>query len=209
VITIAFGLFFSFLWNIGHGENTVAKENIDPAKIDKIISSIILGSVVIVYVAFCLVQFTYLFARAGLPAGMTFAEYAREGFAQTVAVCAINLLIFGIFMWRGDGGKLVKSLLAALLTLTGIMIVSGAVRLAFYIGAFGMTWLRLLSAWFIIYLAAVVILCVARLLFVKKMPVIGICTMLLLVWYVALGFLNPDGFISWYNSTADMLVRPF
>jgi hypothetical protein len=197
VTIIAFGLFFSFLWNIGFGENKphIAAE---VAAIDKIISTIVLGSVIAVYVLFCLVQFTYLFARAGLTAGMTFSEYAREGFAQTVAVCAINLLIFGIFLWRGNHGKLLTALLATLLALTGIMLVSGAIRLNLYIAAFGMTWLRLLSAWFIIYLAAVVILCAARLFF-KKMPVIGISALLLLVWYVALGYLNPDGFIRWYN----------
>ncbi|MCL2198455.1 MAG: DUF4173 domain-containing protein [Defluviitaleaceae bacterium] len=195
-VLIAFGLFFSFLWNIGFGENRPAV-NTKVVAIDKIISTIVLGGVIAVYVLFCFVQFTYLFARAGLPAGMTFAEYAREGFAQTVAVCAINLLIFGVFLWRGSRGRLLSVLLCTLLTLTGIMLFSGAIRLSLYIDAFGMTWLRLLSAWFIIYLAAVVILCGVRL--VKRLPVIGACALLLLVWYVALGFLNPDGFIFWYN----------
>ncbi|MCL2224584.1 MAG: DUF4173 domain-containing protein [Defluviitaleaceae bacterium] len=202
VIAIAFGLFYSFLWNIGFGENETATFD-DPARIDNVISGIVLGSVIFVYALFCAVQFTYLFARAGLPAGMTFAEYAREGFAQTVIVCAINLLIFGIFLWRGPESsspyaKFHLGLLVTLLALTGVMLVSGAVRLNLYIDAFGMTWLRLISAWFIIYLAAVIILCIVR-IFKKKMPVIGICVMLLLVWYVALGYLNPDGFINWFN----------
>ena len=201
---IAFGLFFSTFWNVGFGDNTryVSHEG---NLIDKVISSIVLGSVILVYVLFCLVQFTYLFARTGLPYGMTFSEYAREGFAQTVAVCAINLVIFGVFLWRGSPSKLLTAMQGALLVLTGIMLVSGALRLHLYIDAFGMTWLRLLSAWFIIYLVAVVVLCLVRNLLKKDMPLMAICSLMLLVWYVALGYLNPDNFVSWYNY--DFILR--
>jgi hypothetical protein len=199
VITTAFGLFYSFLWNIGFGKNEAIKAKIS-ASIDKIISTVILGSVICVYVAFCIVQFTYLFARAGLPYGMTYSEYAREGFAQTVAVCAINLLIFGVFLWLGSPGKLLTTLQASLLALTGIKLISGAIRLHLYIDTFGMTWLRLISAWFIIYLAATIILCIVRLFTKKQMPLMGICSLLLLAWFVALGYLNPEGFINWWNN---------
>lgn len=203
VILCVFGLSYSFLWNIGFGENKpFTMENTH--KIDNVISGVILGSMIAVYSLFCLVQFTYLFARAGLPVGMTFSEYAREGFAQTVAICAINLIIFGVFLWKGKHGKFLTILLGALLALTGVMVISGATRLDLYIDAFGMTWLRLLSAWFLIYLSAVLILSIIR-LFKKEIPLVGICSLLLLFWYVALGYLNPDGFIIWYN--AEVFVR--
>jgi hypothetical protein len=197
IIFIATVLFYSLLWNIGFGKNHAITYD-SSARIDNVISGIILGSVIFVYLLFCAVQFTYLFAGAGLPDGVTYSEYAREGFAQTVAVCAINFVIFGIFLWRGNRDKFIVTMLGALLALTGVMLVSGAIRLNLYISAFGMTWLRLISAWFIIYLAAVLLLCVIRVLH-KKMPIIGICALLLLIWYVALGYLNPDGFINWYN----------
>ena len=74
--------------------------------------------------------------------------FRREGFAQTVAVCAINLLIFGVFLRFGARNRVTTILLASLLALTGVMLFSGFVRLGLYIDAFGMTWLRLLSAWF-------------------------------------------------------------
>ncbi|MCL2376525.1 MAG: DUF4173 domain-containing protein [Defluviitaleaceae bacterium] len=204
VVLIAFGLFYSFLWNIGFGE---AKRHVVQSKktIDDIISAIVLGSVILVYVLFCVIQFTYLFAGVGLPAGMTYSEYAREGFAQTVIVCAINLLIFGVFLRFGKQHKLLMAMLCGLLATTGIMLVSGAVRLNLYIGVFGMTWLRLLSAWFIIYLAVVIALCVIRLLFKKQLPVIALSALFLLLWYVALGYLNPDNFIAWYNY--DFFIR--
>ena len=198
-VLIAFGLFYSFIWNVGFGKREKPINLLNGVSIDIIISAIVLGSVIAVYVLFCLVQFTYLFARMGLPEGMTYSEYAREGFAQTVAVCAINLLLFGIFLKISRGKKVLTALLSSLLALTSIMLVSGAVRLSLYIAVFGMTWLRLLSAWFIAYLAMVIVLCIVRLFVKKDLPVVGLSMLLLLVWYIALGYLNPDGFITWYN----------
>ncbi len=71
-------------------------------------------------------------------------------------------------------------MLAGLLALTGVMLVSGFLRLKLYVDAYGLTWLRILSAWFVIYLAAVLILCFFRmakekleiqlLVFFKKQP---------------------------------------
>jgi hypothetical protein len=167
--------------------------------LDIVISAIVLGSVILIYTLFCTIQFTYLFARVGLPAGMTYAEYARQGFAQTVVVCAINLIIFGVFLRLGKQSKLLIALLGGLLILTCIMLFSGWTRLDLYISTYGMTWLRLLSAWFIIYLAVVILLCAIKLLYKKQMPIFVISALLLLVWYVALGYLNPDNFIIWYN----------
>jgi len=148
---------------------------------------------------FCVVQFTYLFAEAGLPGGMTYSEYAREGFAQTVVVCVINLLIFGVFLHFGKISKLITGMLAGLLALTGVMLFSGFVRLGLYIDFYGMTWLRLLSAWFIIYMAAVIVFCGIR-LWRERLPLIALCTMILVGWYIVLGYLNPDGLIAWYNN---------
>jgi len=204
IVAVVFGLLYSFLWNVGFGETKQHRIS-TTRSIDSMISAIVLGSVIFVYILFCVIQFTYLFAGVGLPAGMTYSEYAREGFAQTVVVCAINLLIFGVFLRFGKQHKPLMSMLCGLLVLTGIMLLSGAVRLNLYIGAYGMTWLRLLSAWFIIYLAVVIILCFIRLLLKKQLPIIALCALILLFWYVALGYLNPDNFVDWYNY--DFFVR--
>ena len=197
VVVIAFGLFYSFLWNIGYGAKARTAPKIS-ARIDIVVCYIVLGAVILLYIVFCAVMFTYLFAGAGLPGGMTYSEYAREGFAQTVAVCAINLLIFGVFLRFGAQSRIATGLLASLLALTGVMLFSGFVRLGLYIDAFGMTWLRLLSAWFIIYLAAVIIICGIR-MWKEKLPAIALCALILLGWYVVLGYTNPDGAVAWYN----------
>ena len=198
IITVTFALFYSFLWNIGFGHTSIIKFP-RALRIDKIIMTVALSGVIIVYVLFCLVLFTYLFAQHGLPYGMTYSEYARQGFAQTVAVCAINLILFGAVMRQSDDDKLRKVLLGILLGLTGIMLFSGGVRLNLYIQVFGMTWLRLLSAWFITYIGFVIAYSGVKLFFKRDLPFLPVLAVVLLVWFVALGVLNPDRFIEWFN----------
>lgn len=207
VAILAFGLFYSFLWNVGFGPKNKPAEK-SASRLDPIVSCIVLGSVSLLYVLFCAVQFTYLFAGAGLPDGMTYSEYAREGFAQTVTVCALNLFIFGVFLQFGTRNKAVTGFLSALLGLTGIMLFSGFMRLWLYIDAYGLTWLRLLSAWFIIYLAVVIVLCAVRMLR-EKLPAIALCALILLGWYTVLGYANPDALVTRYNQSHnhDMVQR--
>ena len=200
LVIIAFMLFYSFLWNVGFGTKglKVQMDSKSVKRIDTIICFIVLGSISVLYAVFCTIQFTYLFAGAGLPDGLTYSEYAREGFAQTVTVCAINLFLFGIFLQFGTKKKVVTGFLTGLLALTSVMLISGAIRLRLYIGAYGLTWLRFLSAWFVLYLAAVVIICAVRMLR-EKLPAVSLCALLLLGWYVVLGYSNPEAFIERYN----------
>ena len=205
VVLIAFGVVYSLLWDVGFGRKESYKMS-STWKIDPLISSIALVSIIVMYVLFSAVLFTYLFAQAGLPAGMTYAEYARTGFAQTVTISIINFAIIGFFLRFGIGIKkehgksLIHVLLLILLALTFVMLFSGAARLNLYIGTFGMTWFRLLSAWFLIYLAVVAILGAIKLLISPKLPVALISAIFLLLWHIALGFANPDGFIAWFNA---------
>jgi hypothetical protein len=200
-IAVAFMLFYSFLWNTGLRERKAVQAQAKPAPgIDAVICYIVLGAVCMLYVLFCAVQFTYLFAGAGLPDGMTYSEYAREGFAQTVAVCALNLLIFGVFLQFGAKKKATSAFLACLLGLTSLMLFSGFIRLKLYIDAYGLTWLRILSAWFIIYLVAVIAVCVARMLR-GALPAIALCAIILLGWFTCLGYANPDAIAEKYNQS--------
>ncbi|MDR0813128.1 MAG: DUF4173 domain-containing protein [Oscillospiraceae bacterium] len=199
VITVA-ALVYSFMWHIGYGEPIVKLKEKEPFHIDKIIALSILGVISIVYILFCGLQFTYLFARAGLPDGLqNAAEYVHQGFAQSVAVCAINLSLFGFFLHSGEKSKAVRAICGLLLVLTAIVLTSGFVRLQLYVDVHGLTWLRLLSAWFIVYLAAAIVICAVR-IFVKKLPAIGVCGLTLLGWFTAFGFMNPDYLIDFWQT---------
>ena len=211
LIFIGFFIFYSFFWNGKYGKlkNDAVKAAQKEYKADNLILYIILSAVLILYILFCAVQFAYLFASAGLPEGITYSEYAREGFAQIVVISGINLIIFGFMLKFGKINKpeekdiILKIMLYSLIGMTGIMLVSGFMRLGLYIDTFGMTFLRLISAWFMIYLVLVLILCSARLI-KEKVPLIACCAVLLLFSYNILGYINPDSFIVKYNLSGNV-----
>lgn len=215
LIAAGFLCFYSFFWNVRYGKSrktdnitaiTIAKKEY---KADNLILYVILGTTLTLYILFCAVQFAYLFASAGLPVGITYSEYAREGFAQIVLISGINLIIFGCVLKYGKINKqgqksekdiVLKIMLYILIAVTGIMLASGFMRLGLYINTFGMTFLRLISAWFIIYLSLVLILCAFRII-KEKFPLISCCAVLLLFSYNIFGYINPDSFIIKYNLT--------
>ena len=207
LVILGFLIFYSFFWQSRYGKtNNYFEKTKKEYKADKLILYIILCPVLFIYILFCAVQFAYLFASAGLPDGISYSEYAREGFMQIVIVSGINLLILGCMVKYGNIHKTEKNpkdpvlavMLFILIIITGIMLISGFKRLGLYIDEFGMTFLRLISAWFMIYLTLVLILCTARLIW-EKIPLVVCCAVLLLACYNILGYINPDAFIIDYN----------
>lgn len=112
-----------------------------------------------VYVLFCAVQLRYLFggAEAASMAG-GWAEYARTGFFQLAAVAAINLALClagaKSALFGAKGGALLRVADGALLVLTAVILLSAARRMQLYIGAYGMSMLRLETLWIMLVIAA-------------------------------------------------------
>jgi hypothetical protein len=106
-----------------------------------------LGALVALLGAFVALQLATLFGgeRHVLEtAGLTYAEYARSGFAQLLAVAALTLaVVAAAARWAGDGGRLLRALLAALCLLTLVVLASALRRLGLYEDAYGFTRLRL------------------------------------------------------------------
>ena len=106
----------------------------------------------IVYIIFCYIQIKYLFGGA-VEASMAggWAEYARSGFFQLVAVTAINLTLClagtDAGRFASHGGKLLRELYALLLALTAVILASAFRRMCLYIDAYGLSVLRLLTLW--------------------------------------------------------------
>ncbi|MBT1165006.1 DUF4173 domain-containing protein [Bifidobacterium felsineum] len=166
---------------------------------DPTITTTVMMIVLALYAVFCTVQFTFLFAGAGLPAGYTYAEYARQGFFQLLFVATLNLAGFGLVLTFTSRTKLIVALQIGLLAATGVMLASSAMRLWLYIDAYGLTWLRWLSLTFIVLLAAVLMLSLIR-LFVARLPLMTAALILLLLWWLALGLSNPDRVVNTWNT---------
>ena len=112
-------------------------------------STIVLGSVVILFIAFVVVQFQYFFGgQANISIeGYTYSEYARKGFGELVAVAFFSLLLLlglGAITRRETEiqRRAFSSLGIALVGLLIVMLVAAFQRLVLYEAAYGFSQLR-------------------------------------------------------------------
>ncbi len=126
----------------------------------------VLAPLCLLFLAFVVVQFAYLFGGADTIAatgGLTRAEYARQGFFQLVAVATLVLvLLLGIDWAHRPPGqrpeRAVTALSASLLGLTGVMVASALKRMILYVDAFGLTQLRFYTSAFMALVAGLLAL---------------------------------------------------
>lgn len=199
-------LFYSFLWNSRWKPDSVKVMPIE-MRWDAVIVGVALGILAAVYALFAVVQFAYLFGSAGLPAGLSYSEYARSGFFQLLIVAGFNLTLFGLCLSFAPQSRAMKGVLAALLAMTGVMLGSSMARLLLYIGAYGLTFLRVFSMWFLFVITVVLVLCVVR-LFYARLRLLRVTIGLFAVTYVLLCYADVDRLIRNYNSTHDYEVLP-
>jgi hypothetical protein len=127
---------------------------------------VVLVAVDVLFAAFAVVQVLFLFGGADTLAaiGMTYSEYARQGYFQLVGVVALaGLLLLGAHEVIGRTRAFVVAA-TALLALTALILGSAALRLALYQGAYGWTELRFFVGASIAWLALCLGFAVALLL---------------------------------------------
>ena len=202
-IVLPWPLLFSLL--IGLDDEPTSTPPEQRFSLSSVTAFVVLAVTLTVYMLFCIVQIRFLFAglftdgSIALPDGLTYSEYARGGFFQLLAVTAINVTLFGLAIALAPRTRMLNTALVALLALTAVILASAALRLGLYINAYGLTWLRYLSASFIALLAIAILLCLIRLK-IRQLPLAATMTALLIVWYVALGFSNPNHICEIYNA---------
>jgi hypothetical protein len=111
----------------------------------------------LLFAGFVLLQLTTLFAGHDYvlrTTGLTYAEYARQGFAELLAVAALTLAVVAAAPSRD---RLPRILLGALCVLTLIVLASAIKRLELYEEAFGFTRLRLIAHAALLWLGALVV----------------------------------------------------
>jgi len=160
----------------------------------------------LIYLIFIGVMASYLFsALAGkLPNALTYAQYARHGFFELCGIAAINMcvLIFSYcFIKRNEKEyprplRILSSVLTALTILLGVVAMS---KLLLYIGAYGLSRLRIYSLWFIILILFVCVILIIWHIrpFNAGKPIVIVTVLLFLTLFYA----NTDGLIARYNVT--------
>jgi MFS family permease len=169
---------------------------------------IALGLLVALFAAFVLVQLTVLFGgrRHVLEtAGVTYAEYAREGFWQLLAAAGLTLLVVGaavLFAATPERKHRIalRLLLGALCALTIVVLASALNRLLLYEDAFGLTRSRLFAEAVAVWLGGLFALLVAAGLVravganLARIVVVGTALGLL-----AFSFASPDELVAERN----------
>ena len=164
--------------------------------------------ILLLYVLFFVSQWSYYVSAFThtLPEGLTYAQYAREGFFQLCIVSAFNavlLIVLQAFMRRtpGERGLLRRTYACIISLFTLILIATALSKMLLYIDAYGMTRSRVLATWAILLLAVIFVLSLIH-IFCKKFPLaIGVfitCALFLLVLFLP----NIDGMIADYNVDA-------
>lgn len=131
--------------------------------IDSLFVNTILSVVAIIYLFFIITQFSYIFnSFAGLlPKNYTYSEYARRGFGEMCVICVINFMLIAITMAktsRDEKGELpfLSRLLSVFISGFSIFLVVVAIAKMFmYIQNYGLTFLRLGTSIFMLFLFVV------------------------------------------------------
>ena len=164
-------------------------------------SSIVLGSVLLLFAAFVTIQFQYFFggnANINLD-GYTYAEYARRGFGELVTVAVFSLFLFlglSAITRRNEKERKIFSWLGiALVLLVLVMLFSAFQRLNLYETAYGFSRLRTYPHVFMIWLGALLVTVVILEIFRKQRAFAPAMAIAIIGFAATLNLLNVDAFI--------------
>src|SRR3989344_9251131 len=163
----------------------------------KIEGGILFGSLNVLFLLFIIVQLRYLFGGQSniSELGFTYAEYARRGFFELIAVAFVSLLL--LFFTH----TLVSKFLSLALTAQVLVIMASSFkRLLLYEDAYGFTTLRLYSHAFIVLLAVIFVLLAWKIIAGFPESRFAFSAFLGVVAFVAaMNLINPDSFIARRN----------
>ncbi len=199
LIMFLFAFFSAYCGMRFLGRRTIREECTDRRRFEPIVAITVLVPVSGVYLFFSLIQILYLFwGKMELPAGYTYAEYAREGFFQLLFVCILNLAIvlFISGFFRKNTG--LDILLAVISGCTYVMLASSAFRMYLYVQNYHLTFLRFFVFW-ALGLIALLLAGVLTQIFSDSFPLFRYGLVTVCVCYLALSFSHPDYWIARYN----------
>lgn len=163
---------------------------------------LVLSLVTVVFALFVVVQFAYLFGgEANIDAaGYTYAEYARRGFGELVAVAFLALgMIYGLAaitdLSASRRWRVFLGLCTAIVLLVGVMLVSAFQRLVLYEQAYGFSRLRTYTHVAIGWLAVAFVIFLI-LLARRRLRAVALAALATAAGFAAtLAILNVDDFI--------------
>jgi hypothetical protein len=166
----------------------------------------VLGLVNLLFLGFIIIQFRYFFAGETniTLEGFTYAEYARRGFFELVAVSIISLgLYYTLSMVTIRAERKEKRIFSGLGALSmlqvGCMLLSAFQRLSLYEAAYGFTTLRTITHVFMVWLGVLLAAAVLMEIFNQFRRLALVLFLILFGFTLTLNLLNIDQFIAQRN----------
>ena len=188
-------------------------EKLQPKGIHALTVNTTLTAVCVLYVVYMLSQLAYFVGGFSgiLPEGYSLAEYARRGFFEMAWLCAIDLLIMtlGVYLTRKVRGRTplytrLACLFLGLVTLFFVL-ASGA-KMVMYIGAYGMTRLRVLTM-VIVFFMGLTTAVVSLWLFLPRLPYMRMVVLSAMILGGAVLWTDVDSLVAGYNVDAYLSGR--
>ncbi|MFH1907802.1 MAG: DUF4173 domain-containing protein [Chloroflexota bacterium] len=178
-------------------------------------AAIVLGSVVLLFAVFVVIQFQYFFGgQANITIqGYTYAEYARRGFGELVAVAFFSLLLYLVLSaivkrespsqrWGFSG------LGIGMVALVGIILASAFQRLLLYEAAYGFSRLRTYTHLFMLWLAVLLAVVIALETLRRERAFAAAALLAAIGFSMTLTLLNVDAFIVRQNVARAACAAP-
>ncbi|MCM1569103.1 MAG: DUF4173 domain-containing protein [Roseburia sp.] len=196
---IAFLFFASYALLAYLCTHAIKEEVKDRRRGEPLLAVTVTGLLSLLYVVFCGIQILYLFlGNMQLPEGYTYAEYAREGFFQLLAVSILNLVIVLICLTLFRESRLLKAVLTVMSLCTFVMIASSAMRMMIYVHFYSLTFLRLLVLWALVVLFFLFMGVMIN-IYKEDFGLFRYSMVVVTVLYLALSFAHPDYLIAKVN----------
>ncbi|TEB09836.1 DUF4153 domain-containing protein [Pelotomaculum propionicicum] len=212
IILFVFVCLSGYIWSFHSKPPKVETEK--PTKhgsLDPVTLLTVLFVINLVYLLFSIIQFSYLYGVQGhlLPAGFTYAEYARRGFFELVAVTIINLgILLGSFHYVDKKNQRVNTIVRYCLSLLVLfslnMLFSAHFKMSLYEEACGLTYLRVFVHYFMLLLLTLILLALGH-VWHNKIPLAKAYIVIALAFYTVLNFINIDKII--VRSSIDRYVK--
>lgn len=168
-------------------------------------ASTVLISVNALFAVFVVIQARYFFGgEANInEQGYTYAEYARRGFYEMLAVSCMTMLLLVTFenltQRKREAENVFRTLVVLMVALTFVILIAAYRRLSLYEDAYGFTRIRVMSGTFMGWLAALlIVLLVALLMHRPQLFWIG-CILAAFGFILTLNVINLDGYIADHN----------
>ncbi len=202
IILFVFACLYGYIWSFHTKPPTSEIEkSTKQGFLDPVTVLTVLVVINLVYLLFSIIQFSYLYGGQSysLPAGFTYAEYARRGFFELVAVTIINLSILlssihYVAKKSQVADTIVRCCLSLLVLFSLNMLFSAHFKMSLYEEACGLTYLRVFVHYFLGLLLTFFLIALGY-IWLNKIPLIKAYIVIALAFYTVLNFINVDKII--------------